>query len=217
MKILPFSKTYEDRKVLDFPGMELQPGKIYAVIGANGSGKSTFAKILAGILTADKKGKHLEGGCIGYMPQKTYPFRLSVSANLRLGGRNDAREKELKEALGLSHLARRKMSRLSGGECARLALARLLMRSWDLLVLDEPTAAMDMESTLQAEKLIRQCTSEGTSVLLITHNIRQAERIADEVLFFSGGRLTEAGTKEQILKNPTQPETIRFLEFCGSV
>jgi len=109
------------------------------------------------------------------------------------------------------------MSRLSGGECARLALARLLMQTWDLLVLDEPTAAMDMESTLQAEKLIAGSCREGTSVLLITHNLRQAERLADEVLFFSGGRLVEVGGKEQVLKHPTQPETKRFLEFVGSV
>ena len=61
MKILPFSKTYEGRCVLDYPGMEVIPGKIYAVIGANGSGKSTFAKILSGILPADKKGKHVSG------------------------------------------------------------------------------------------------------------------------------------------------------------
>ena len=58
MKILPFSKTYEDRCVLDFPGEDVASGKIYAIIGANGSGKSTFAKILAGVLPADKKGKH---------------------------------------------------------------------------------------------------------------------------------------------------------------
>ena len=70
MKILPFRKTYEGRTVLDFPGADVQPGKIYAVIGANGSGKSTFAKILSGILPADKKGKHVSGGTIGYMPQK---------------------------------------------------------------------------------------------------------------------------------------------------
>ena len=65
MKIAAFSKTYEDRRVLDFPGTVLQPGKIYAVIGANGSGKSTFAKILAGVLRADQKGALLSEGTIG--------------------------------------------------------------------------------------------------------------------------------------------------------
>ena len=61
MKILPFSKTYDGKKVLDFPGIELEPGKIYGVIGANGSGKSTFAKILSGVLCGDRKGNYTEG------------------------------------------------------------------------------------------------------------------------------------------------------------
>ena len=65
MKIEAFSKTYEGRQVLDFPGMQVQSGKIYAIIGANGSGKSTFAKILAGILLADKRGKRTDGRSIG--------------------------------------------------------------------------------------------------------------------------------------------------------
>ena len=75
MKISAFSKTYNGRKVLDFPGIDLEPGKIYAIIGANGSGKSTFAKILAGIEKADRKGR-LTDVSIGYMPQKNYAFRI---------------------------------------------------------------------------------------------------------------------------------------------
>ena len=70
MKIAAFSKTYEDRCVLDFPGLELQPGKIYAIIGANGSGKSTFAKILAGILPADKREAAL--GVLSHDPRPSY-------------------------------------------------------------------------------------------------------------------------------------------------
>ena len=87
MKIFGFTKTYDKTAVLDFPGMEIQPGKIYAIIGANGSGKSTFAKILAGFLPADRKGKLLSGGSIGYMPQKNYAFRMSTKANILLNGR----------------------------------------------------------------------------------------------------------------------------------
>ena len=78
MKIEAFSKSYEGVTVLDFPGMELQKGKIYAVIGANGCGKSTFARVLAGILNADKKGKTGNCGRVGYMPQKHYAFRMTT-------------------------------------------------------------------------------------------------------------------------------------------
>lgn len=99
MKIEAFSKTYDGVTVLDFPGMELQPGKIYAVIGANGSGKSTLAKILSGVLAADKKGKYLNADSIGYMPQKNYAFRMTTKANILLNGRNEARADELMDAI----------------------------------------------------------------------------------------------------------------------
>ena len=95
MKIASFSKTYGDRTVLDFPGTHLEPGKIYAVIGANGSGKSTFAKILAGVLQADRKGRFTDGRVVGYMPQKNYAFRMSTRANILLNGADEARVKEV--------------------------------------------------------------------------------------------------------------------------
>ena len=91
MKVLPFSKTYENVTVLDFPGMELTPGKIYAVIGANGSGKSTFAKILAGVLKADQQGSFADTASIGYMPQKNYAFRMTTKANILLNGKDISR------------------------------------------------------------------------------------------------------------------------------
>ena len=127
MKISAFSKTYEGRTVLDFPGLELEPGKIYAVIGANGSGKSTFAKILAGVLPADRRGKWLDGGSVGYMPQKNYAFRMSTKANILLNGSDENRANKLMEAIQIHHLASKRADRLSGGETARMALVRLMM------------------------------------------------------------------------------------------
>ena len=216
MKLLPFSKTYEGRTVLDFPGAELKPGKIYAVIGANGSGKSTFAKILAGVLPADKKGKRLEGGTIGYMPQKNYAFRMSTRANILLNGTDEKRAERLMDAIQLRHLENKRADRLSGGETARMALIRLMMRSYDLVLLDEPTAAMDMETTLLSEKLILEYTRETEcTMILVTHSLQQARRIADEVWYFHKGKLLEAGPKEQVLSEPARAETRQFLEFYG--
>jgi energy-coupling factor transporter ATP-binding protein EcfA2 len=106
MKLSPFSKTYEQRTVLSFSGMELQPGKIYAIIGANGSGKSTFGKILAGILPADKKGKFAEGCTVGYMPQKNYAFRMTTRANILLNGADEARASALMGGVALLLLLR---------------------------------------------------------------------------------------------------------------
>ena len=153
MKIPAFTKTYEGRTVLDFPGMEVQPGTITAIIGANGSGKSTFAKILAGTLAPDQRFKNPEG--IGFMPQKNYAFRMTLQKNLLLNGTDVKRANWLMDQLQLSHLALKRADKLSGGETARMALARLMMRFYELVLLDEPTAAMDMETTLLSEKLIR--------------------------------------------------------------
>ena len=216
MKIAAFSKTYEGRKVLDFPGVELEPGKIYAVIGANGSGKSTFAKILSGILPADKKGKHVTGGTIGYMPQKNYAYRMSTKTNILLNGRDEDRANTLMDAIQIRHLENKRADKLSGGETARMALVRLMMKHYDTVLLDEPTAAMDMETTLLSEQLIADYVKEtGCSLILVTHSLQQARRIADEVWYFHKGELLEAGSKDQILNSPQRAETKQFLEFYG--
>ena len=216
MKIAAFSKTYEGKKVLDFPGMELHAGKIYAVIGANGSGKSTFAKTLSGILAADKKGAHVSGGTIGYMPQKNYAYRMSTKKNILLNGSDEARANALMDVIQIRHLENKRADKLSGGETARMALARLMMRPYDTVLLDEPTAAMDMETTLLSEKLIADYVKEtGCALILVTHSLQQARRIADEVWYFHKGKLLEAGPKEQVLYEPMMAETKQFLEFYG--
>ena len=216
MRISAFSKTYADRRVLDFPGTELQPGRIYAVIGANGSGKSTFAKILAGVVKADRRGRCTDAAAIGYLPQKHYAFRMTTRANLLLNGRDRARAEKLMEAVQIAHLANARADRLSGGETARMALARLMMRAYDLVILDEPTAAMDMESTLLSEALIEAYVkATGCALILVTHSLQQARRIADEVLYFHRGCLSESGPKEQLLTDPARPETKQFLDFYG--
>ena len=216
MKISPFSKTYDGRRVLDFPGIEVQPGKIYAVIGANGSGKSTFAKILAGVLKADRAGRFLDAASVGYMPQKNYAFRMTTKANLLLNGKDEARANNLMNAIGLGDLANKRADRLSGGETARMALARLMMKSYDVVILDEPTAAMDMETTLLSEGLIAEYVrNTHCALILVTHSLQQARRIADEALYFHKGCLLESGAKETVLYVPEVPETRQFLEFYG--
>lgn len=217
MKISAFTKSFEGTTVLDFPGTELTPGKVYGIIGANGSGKSTFAKILSGIQSSDQKNTVLESGIsVGYMPQKNYAFRMSVTKNILLGNPDESRAKKLMDALQIAHLADKPANKLSGGETARMALARLMMKKFDLVLLDEPTAAMDMETTILAEKLIADYVKEtGCALIMVTHSLSQASRLADEILFFHKGKLLEAGPKEQLLTHPADPETRQFLEFYG--
>ena len=216
MKLSAFSKIYDGRQVLDFPGLELQPGKIYAVIGANGSGKSTFAKILTGILRADRKGRYTDAESVGYMAQKNYAFRMSTRKNILLNGEDTARAEKLMEAIQIRHLADKRADRLSGGETARMALVRLMMKQYSLVILDEPTAAMDMETTLLSENLIAEYVREtGCAMILVTHSLQQARRIADEVLYFHKGKLLESGPKDKVLNAPDKAETRQFLEFYG--
>ena len=123
---------------------------------------------------------------------------------------------KLMEDLRISHLDAKRADRLSGGETARMALARLMMASYDLVILDEPTAAMDMETTALSETLIQSYVQEtGCTLLLVTHSLQQARRLADGVLFFHKGELLETGPKEQVLYEPKLAQTKHFLEFYG--
>ncbi len=216
MKISGFTKSYGKKTVLRFPDFELPSGQIIAVIGANGSGKSTLAKVLADIEPSDQRTRPLTGVRIGYLPQKSYGFHLSVRSNLLLNGRNKAQADRRMESLKIKELAKARADRLSGGETARMALARLLMAKYELVILDEPTAAMDRESTLLAEKLVREYVEEtGCTLLLVTHSLQQARRMAQQIIFLSNGTLVESGPLQKILFAPDRVETRQFLEFYG--
>lgn len=216
MKSSAFKKSYTGVTVLDMPAFEWCKGTVTAVIGANGSGKSTLAKVLAGIEAPDGRARPLTGAAVGYLPQKSYAFRMSTERNIALNGSDTERMRELMAALKLDPVAKRRAKKLSGGETVKMALARILMGRYDLLILDEPTTAMDMESTLAAETLIKDyCSRTGCALVLITHSIQQAKRIADNVLFLRDGKLTEQGPAEKVLSDPAEEETRRFLEFYG--
>lgn len=217
-------KSFGTRTVLELPRQEFDFGRIYAVIGANGSGKSTFARILSGMTEADEGKLQIERSertadklKIGYMPQKSYAFRMSVRQNLLLNDGDEARADELLEAVKLTELSGVQAKKLSGGETARMALARILMRDYELLLLDEPTAAMDIETTILAEKLLRDyCERTGCCMILITHSLQQARRMADELLFLHKGKLIERGSTAELLSTPKNSLTQKFIEFYGN-
>ncbi len=214
MKLHPFTKTFEGRQVLDFPGMTLEKGKIYGVIGSNGSGKSTFARVLCRCIPADLPGPVGDFGKMGYMPQKNFAFRLKTIQNILLGGKDIRKAEYLMGRLGIRHLERKRADRLSGGETARMALARLMMGQYDLVILDEPTAAMDMETTAASEVLIREYVEEtGCALVLVTHSLQQARRLADEVWYFHKGQLLEHGPRDRMLEQPQTEELKAFLRF----
>ena len=217
MKIAACSKTFGTRKVLSCPELEFGAGRICAIVGPNGSGKSTYARLAAGVLTPDSGGRILESNTVvRYMPQKSYPFRMTVEKNICLFGGDQKRAEMLMEALSLTHVRHQRARALSGGETAKLSLARVLMEPCELLILDEPTAAMDMESTIAAEKLVDTYRKDvGCAVLLVLHDLAQAKRMADDALFFLQGELCEKGEAKDLFVHPKKQETRRFLEFYG--
>ena len=215
MIVQNLTKSYEGRQVLSVLNFEFEKGKIYAVVGANGSGKSTFAKLLSGSEKADG-GSVEDTGVIRYSPQKNYAFRMSTLKNVVMaGGKKDkAKAMELLKALDMERLAKTPAHKLSGGETAKMALARVMMQPCDYLILDEPCAAMDVKSTLKTEELIKAyCKECGCGVIIITHSLKQAERVSDEVLYFEEGKLTEYGKSETVLHNPKSEKTKAFLDF----
>lgn len=217
MRVSAFSKTYGGRCVLSFEGFTFERGRIYAIIGANGSGKSTFVRCLAGVEAPDGARRALhDGGEIAYMPQKSFAFRMSTRKNILLTGCGALRADEVMHALKIDHLADKRAKSLSGGESARMALGRLLVGEHEVLVLDEPCTSMDMESTLITEQLLKDyCKSHNAAVLIVTHSLQQARRIADEALYFQNGKLMEYGAAEKLLYTPDLEDTRRFLEFYG--
>ena len=181
-------KTYKGRLVLDMPSLGLEGGKVYSIVGANGSGKSTFAKILAGIVDADEGVGALAD--VGYMAQKSYAFNMSLEKNILINGEDKERCKKLMEALNIFHLASNKAKTLSGGETAKMALARIMMKDYKVLILDEPTAAMDRESVSLAEELIKEyCKQTQCVIILITHSLEQAKRMSDEIIEIDYGKI----------------------------
>lgn len=136
---------------------------------------------------------------VGYLPQQSYAFHMSITSNLMLNKdpektkqENIAHAERLLQEIGLAHMAKKNAKKLSGGETQKMALARLLMKPYDLIILDEPTASMDTASIPTAEKMI--CDYQrltGCTVLIITHSPEQAQRLASHIIRLEGGKLCE--------------------------
>jgi len=180
--------------------------------------KSLTSRILSGIISDDDHREVLKGLKVGYMPQKSMGFRMSLEKNIMLNGNDKERAAELMKALSIEGLAKRRAHKLSSGETSRMAFARTLMNHYDLLILDEPTASMDMESTLLAEReLLKYRDEENCAVVLITHSIQQAGRIADYVIFLNKGELKEEGPADTVLTAPQSDIFRQFLDFSAKL
>ncbi|MDR2634956.1 MAG: ABC transporter ATP-binding protein [Clostridiales bacterium] len=207
-------KKYGDRTVLDIESLNFANGKSYALVGANGSGKSTLLKILAGIeRPTDGVVKFTAGVKIAYMPQRSVGFKIGTAANLRLVCGDKARIDASLESFGLTELRRKNASKLSGGETQRLALARTLLVPFNLLLLDEPTAAMDINSAVAATEEIRKAVKNaGAAFIFSTHSLPQAKELSDFIVFLDGGKVAETIPSESPLSEVADDGAKAFLK-----
>lgn len=186
-------KFFYNRVVLDIKLLELEGGKRYIIMGENGSGKSTLLKILSNVLISDSLIYNSpEDIVISYMPQKPYIFNMSVLNNMKIGSenRNESEFENLLEQLNISRLKACEAVILSGGEKQKLAFARMVIQPCNVLILDEPSSAMDENGVFAFEKLLVEFQKQsGCTVIMTTHDIIQAKRLADKILYLRDGRL----------------------------
>jgi tungstate transport system ATP-binding protein len=116
------------------------------------------------------------------------------------------------ERIGLEAVKDRSATRLSGGERQKLAIARALIRNPEVLFLDEPSANLDGPSTREIEALLSEAAKAGTRIIMATHDMGQARRLADDVLFLKSGRIVEQGPAARLLETPQTPELAAFLK-----
>jgi len=203
--------------------LSLSTNGITAVMGHNGAGKSLLLRVLHGLIQPTRGQVLLPTTDQGHTVRQSMVFqkpvllRRSVSANLRFAlsinsaCHSDCHD-ELLDRVGLLNKATQPARALSGGEQQRLALVRALALNPRILFLDEPTASLDPHSALIIENILQEESDRGTKLVLVTHDIAQARRLADEVVFLHKGNLREQTLSDQFFDQPCSPEAHAYLE-----
>ena len=205
----------------------LRPGLVTAVVGHNGAGKSTLAQVIAGTLRLDQGsariGERVVDDDATFVPARRRGVamvsqapriftHMSVLANVafplrvRGVGRAEARAAALEQlrAVGIDDLAHKRASDLSGGQAARVAIARALVFRPEVLILDEPTAALDVEATAQVSSVLRQrLTGAGITTLLVSHDIAEVLPLASHMIVMGDGCVVEEGEPARVLASPS--------------
>lgn len=211
--------------ILDRISLTLTPGAPTVLIGPNGSGKTTLLRVAMGLI-APAQGRVTWAGNAAAAPlrraivfQRPTMLRRSASANLKYALANagvarsewKTRAAELLELVGMKNFGDRPARRLSGGEQQRIALARALARDPELLFLDEPTASLDPAATKAIEDVIQAVVARGIKVVMSTHDLGEAKRLAGEIVLMHRGRIVETGPGAAFFADPRTEEARKFI------
>jgi len=230
-KLRNITKQYGKRSVLQFEELDIHRGEILALVGPSGAGKSTLLRLLNFLETPSAGVIHFHGQDfdranqppldvrrrVTTVFQQPVLLRRSVHANvaygLRLRGQRDANARidATLAQVGLAALAKQPARTLSGGEAQRVALARAMILQPDALLLDEPSANLDPYNVGLIESITRDLNRvQGTTVVLVTHNIFQARRLAHRVALLLDGHIIEIADVETFFTAPRDPRTAAF-------
>lgn len=211
--------------ILDRISFRIDPGAPTLLVGPNGAGKSTLIRLGMG-LVAPSEGRvswggrtNSDGSRRAMVFQRPVMLRRTAAANIAYAlasagvprSERPRRVEELLANVGLERLADRPARRLSGGEQQRLALARALARDPEILFLDEPTASLDPAATKAVEDIVKAAANAGVKIVMASHDLGQARRLAGDVVFLAGGRLIEHTEAEQFFSSPSTAAAAAFL------
>ena len=227
------SKHYPpDLKAVDEVSFTIKAGQVFSLLGPNGAGKTTTVEILEGLRTATSGSARIFGvevtkdydgvrKRVGILPQNFEPFDLlrPVEAIEYWGALFDMKPakveiNELLESVGLTHRKDAMSGKLSGGEKRKLGIALSLINHPDLLFLDEPTTGLDPKARRDLWALIQDIKSKGTTVLLTTHYLDEAEKLSDDVAIMNRGRIIARGTPDELIAKHGK-ETLVVLGGAG--
>lgn len=225
LQVRALRKSYRRRPVIRDVSLDLRRGEVVALLGPNGSGKTTCFYAIAGLITPDGGQVLIEGQDvtllpmyrrarlgIGYLPQEVSIFRgLSVEDNIRAvleireKDRHKRRERleELLSEFSITHLRRTPALALSGGERRRVEIARCLAAEPKYLLLDEPFAGVDPIAVGDIRALVTQLKDRGIGVLITDHNVRETLGIVDRAYILHDGKVLMSGTAEEIVRDET--------------
>lgn len=223
VEIKGLSKTYQaqetaaEKLALNHIDLNIEKGSFFALLGPNGAGKSTLINILAGLVTKTSGGVNIWGNdidsnirgakcAIGVVPQEINfdPFFtprkiLDIQAGLYGVPKGQRRTEELLELVGLMDKAESYTRTLSGGMQRRLMVAKAMVHDPDILILDEPTAGVDVELRQQLWKNVKTLNEQGTTILLTTHYLEEAEELCDQIAIINHGKIVANEDKDTLL------------------